>query len=96
MDVPKPFPSAITTCLMLAGIGVTGLSQAGVPDQETVGVHAPDTLIANETNHNNVKYHKVVAGGATTIKASRITTTPPDQLTLVKTIWRRGTMHLNL
>jgi hypothetical protein len=62
MDVPKPFPSAVTACLMLVSIGVTCLSQAGVPDQEIVGAYTPDVLIANETNRNTLSVKRWLQG----------------------------------
>jgi hypothetical protein len=64
MDNPTLTPTAITTCLMLASLGVTGISQAGLPDQDNIGAQALYALMASQANSNSVNYLEGAVGEA--------------------------------
>lgn len=88
MNYKKSLSSAISACLMFAGIGVTSLSQAGFSDQGSVMAQAVNTLVANETNRIIIKYRHGAADSAATIgiMADQISQATGHAMALINTM----------
>lgn len=64
MEDPKLVP--ITTCLLLTSMGITGISQASIPDHNNIGAQVLYALMASEANSNTVTYPAGAGGRADT------------------------------